>query len=142
MPPMTMRRLGDAAGVRRSSNASATEPAPPLPLVEANAGDDFMAYVGQTVELNGTGFGDGELSYRWERMSGPPAELSDPTIANPQFVPEIAGTYTFELVITDDDDGESSLPDEVSVAIVRTDAGTVHTGGCAAHNGAGGAFHQ
>ena len=47
------------------------EPAPPLPLVEANAGEDFMAYVGQTVELNGTGFGDGELGYRWERVSGP-----------------------------------------------------------------------
>jgi len=107
-----------------------SEPAPPLPLVEANAGDDFMAYVGQTVELNGTGFGDGELSYRWERMSGPPVELSDPSSANPQFVPEIAGTYAFELVVTDD--GEPSLPDEVSVAIVRTDAGTVHTGRCAA----------
>ena len=105
------------------------EPAPPLPLVEANAGEDFMAYVGQTVELNGTGFGDGELGYRWERVSGPPVELSDPDVANPQFVPEVAGTYTFDLVVTSD--GETSLPDEVSVAIVRTDVGTVRSGRCA-----------
>ena len=103
------------------------EPSPPLPLVEASAGDDFMAYVGQTVELNGTGFGDGDLEYGWTRVSGPPAELSDPATANPQFTPNEPGTYTFDLVVSSG--GESSLPDAVSVAIIRTDAGTVHTGG-------------
>jgi hypothetical protein len=116
------------------------DPSPPLPLVEASAGDDFMAYVGQTVELNGTGFGDGDLEYGWTRVSGPPAELSDPAAANPQFTPNEPGTYTFDLVVSSG--GESSLPDAVSVAIIRTDAGTVHTGGRCATTGpvAGGAL--
>ncbi len=100
----------------------------PNPLVEANAGEDFMAYTGQTVELNGTGVGEGELSYAWVRVSGPPAELNDPNTQNPQFTPDQPGTYTFELAVSSDA-GESSLPDAVSVVVVHTDAGTVNTGG-------------
>ena len=99
-----------------------------LPLLEAEAGLDFMAYPGQTVELNGAGSGADDLEYRWTRTGGPPAELDDSSLANPQFVPDRPGTYTFELTVASG--GESSVPDQVSVVVVHTDAGEVNTGGC------------
>lgn len=95
----------------------------PLPLVEADAGIDFMAYAGQTIELNGGGTGDGELSYSWARVAGPPAELTAADTPNPRFTPEKEGTYSFELVVQSGD--EASLPDEVAVVIVRTDVNAV-----------------
>ncbi len=95
----------------------------PLPLVEADAGVDFMAYLGQTVELNGSGDGDGELTYAWERVEGPPAELSAVDTPNPRFTAEREGTYTFELVVQSG--SEASLADQVSVVIVRTDVNAV-----------------
>ena len=98
-------------------------PEGPLPLVEADAGIDFMAYVGQTIELNGGGSGDGELSYSWSRTGGPPAELTAADTPNPRFTPEKEGTYAFELVVQSGD--EASLPDQVSVVIVRTDVNAV-----------------
>jgi hypothetical protein len=95
----------------------------PLPLVEADAGIDFMAYVGQTIELNGDGDGDGELTYSWARVEGPPAELTAADTPNPRFTPEREGTYTFELVVQSG--SEASLPDEIRVVIVRTDVNAV-----------------
>lgn len=99
-----------------------------LPLVEAEAGLDFLAYPGQTIELNGAGSGADDLEYRWTRVGGPPAELSDDSAPNPQFTPERPGTYTFELTVASG--GEQSIPDRVSVVVAHTDAGEVHTGGC------------
>lgn len=100
----------------------------PLPLVTADAGDDFMAYPGQVIELNGTGDGDGDLDYAWRRVGGPPAELDDATLPNPRFTATEAGTYTFELIVNAG--AEASLPDSVAVVIVHTDAGTLHDTGC------------
>lgn len=101
----------------------------PLPLVTADAGDDFMAYPGQVIELNGSGSGDGDLTYAWVRTAGPPAELDDSTLPNPRFTANDAGTYTFELTVSAGE--EASLPDAISVVIVHTDAGTLHDTGCA-----------
>lgn len=93
--------------------------APPLPLLEAQAGVDFMAYVGQTVELAGGGSGAEELSYSWVRSGGPPAELSDPSSATPQFTPEQPGSYRWDLSVSSG--AEASLPDTVTVIIVAVD---------------------
>lgn len=98
-------------------------------LVTADAGDDFMAYPGQVIELNGSGAGDGDLDYSWRRVGGPPAELDDPALPNPRFTANEAGTYRWELIVNAG--SEASLPDEVAVVIVHTDAGTLHDRGCA-----------
>ena len=98
-------------------------------LLEAEAGLDFLAYPGQSIELNGSGAGADDLEYRWTRVSGPPAELDDSSISNPSFTPEQPGTYTFDLTVSSG--GESSIADQVSVAVVHTDAGEVNTTGCA-----------
>ncbi|HJN75832.1 MAG TPA: hypothetical protein QGF58_18020 [Myxococcota bacterium] len=100
-----------------------------MPLLEAEAGLDFIAYPGQTVELNGAGSGADDLDYAWRRISGPPVELDDSSIANPRFTPDQPGTHTFELTVTAE--GESSVPDAISVVVVHTDAGEVNPGGCA-----------
>ena len=92
---------------------------PPLPLLEAQAGVDFMAYVGQTVELAGGGGGADELSYSWVRSGGPPAELSDPSSSTPRFTPEQPGSYRWDLSVSSG--AEASLPDTVTVIVVATD---------------------
>ena len=100
---------------------------PPLPLLEAQAGVDFMAYVGQTVELAGGGSGAEELSYSWVRSGGPPAELSDPTSDSPQFTPEQPGSYRWDLSVSSG--AEASLPDTVTVMVIATDTPKME-GGC------------
>lgn len=115
---------------------------PPLPLVEARAGGDFMAYPGQTVELAGSSAGGGEeVSFAWVRRSGPPAELDDPSSATPRFTPQEPGSYVWELTATSG--GEASLPDEVTVVIVRTDTSEMTPSSCSVAAGsrlAGGAW--
>lgn len=104
--------------------------------VQAEAGLDFMAYLGQTVELSGDGAGTGDVQFSWVRTSGPPVELSDPGAPNPRFTPAQAGTYTFSLTVSDD---VASDTDSVTVAVVHTDAGTVHAPvGCTHAPAAGG----
>ncbi len=100
------------------SPAHAQSP-PPLPLLEAQAGIDFMAYVGQTVELAGGGTGAEELSYSWVRSGGPPAELDDPSSATPQFTPSQPGSYRWDLSVSSG--AEASLPDTVTVIVVATE---------------------
>ncbi|MFT5585351.1 MAG: MYXO-CTERM domain-containing protein [Cognaticolwellia sp.] len=92
---------------------------PPLPLLEAQAGVDFLAYIGQTVELAGGGSGAEELSYSWVRSGGPPAELDDPSSATPQFTAEQPGSYRWDLSVSSG--SEASLPDTVTVMVVATE---------------------
>lgn len=92
---------------------------PPLPLLEAQAGVDFLAYVGQTVELAGGGSGAEELSYSWVRSGGPPAELNDPSSATPRFTAEQPGSYRWDLSVSSG--AEASLPDTVTVMVVATE---------------------
>lgn len=92
---------------------------PPLPLLQAQAGADFLAYVGQTVELAGAGSGEEELSYAWVRSGGPPAELDDPSSATPQFTAEQPGSYRWDLSVSSA--GQASLPDTVTIVIVATE---------------------
>ena len=92
---------------------------PPLPLLQAQAGADFLAYVGQTVELAGAGSGEEELSYAWVRSGGPPAELDDPSSATPRFLAEQPGSYRWDLTVSSG--AQASLPDTVTIIIGATE---------------------
>jgi len=85
----------------------------------ADAGDDITGIlVGQEVHLDGSGSSDPEgsdLTYTWSQVSGPAVELTDKDTARPGFIPDQAGTYTFELVVNDGD--LDSDPDQVSVQV-------------------------
>jgi hypothetical protein len=110
----------------------------------ASAGADAAASAGATVALDGTssadsiadtdgvsGFGAGLLAF-WRQVSGPAVALSDVSAASPTFVPPAAGTYVFELVVSD---GEAvSAADRVTVTVsgpvVAAGGGSSGGGGC------------
>jgi RHS repeat-associated protein len=73
----------------------------------AEAGSDQSVFVTDRVSLNGDASNDVDndsLSYQWFFSSvptGSTAALSDSSIANPDFVPDIAGTYAVQLIVND-----------------------------------------
>jgi len=83
----------------------------------ANAGPDQNVGVNATVTLNGTGSSDPDagpspLSYSWTKLSGPAATITNPTSASASFVAASAGTYVFQLQVSD---GAASATDTVSI---------------------------
>ncbi len=66
-----------------------------------------LAIVGEPFLLNGTGSSDPEndpISYEWIIMSAPAgslATLSDATTSTPSFTPDVEGTYTIGLQVSD-----------------------------------------
>lgn len=99
--------------------------------LRARAGQDFMAYVGQTVILNGRAQGADEPSFAWTQTSGPGVNLSGADTAQPSFAPQLAGTFTFELIVGDGD--TLSAPDTVTVVVTTAQGGL-----CGLGSGAGG----
>jgi len=88
----------------------------------ASAGADQMASIGQTVQLNGSGSSDVDgdaLTYQWSFTTVPTnsnAVLSDLTIVNPTFVPDVAGLYVVQLIVRD---GQvDSTPDTAEVTVI------------------------
>lgn len=77
--------------------------APPV----ADAGPDQTVEVGASVQLDGSGSSDPDgdiLDFDWSFAALPPgsaATLSDPTLFNPTFTADLAGSYTLELVVND-----------------------------------------
>ena len=80
-----------------------------------------MAYVGQTVILNGRAQGASDPSFAWTQTSGPGVNLSGADTAQPSFAPQLAGTFTFELVVGDGD--TLSAPDTVTVVVTTAQGG-------------------
>ena len=78
--------------------------------------------IGSTVQLNGAASSDADrnpLTYRWSLIKRPPgsaAALSNPTIVNPTFVADRAGTYVAQLIVSDG--SEDSYPDTVTITAV------------------------
>lgn len=73
----------------------------------ASAGPDRTASVGATVALDGSGSTDADgdvLGYFWaftSKPAGSAASLSNPIIVNPTFVPDVAGLYVVQLIVSD-----------------------------------------
>ena len=85
----------------------------------ANAGTQQAAVVGQTVTLDGSTSTDPDgdsLSFSWTLATpaGSAATLSGATTAAPSFVPEVPGTYTATLTVSDGFGGTSSASVTVS----------------------------
>jgi len=91
----------------------------PNSVPTANAGADNTVAVGQAVQLNGGGSSDPDgnpLTYSWSITSAPTgstATLTNPTSATPSLTPDIAGTYTIQLVVNDGT--VNSAPDTVDI---------------------------
>ncbi|MBT3224235.1 MAG: hypothetical protein HN348_34640, partial [Proteobacteria bacterium] len=103
---------------------------------QADAGQPFLAYVGDTIMLSGEGSlgPDGiEIHYEWTQIEGPEATLTDADSATPTFVIETAGVTVFELMVGN---GEVfSQPDRSHVVVLDPDAGRRHRGSCSCNFG-------
>jgi hypothetical protein len=104
----------------------------------AEAGMGLVAYVGDTVELNGSGSSDADgdaLAWAWTQQDGPTVELEGADGAQPRFEVTEPGTYVFSLVVSDT--FEASEPDTVSVVVPYRGTPGDDTG-CASASGAAG----
>ena len=85
----------------------------------AQAGPDQTVFVGDTVTLDGSGSGDVDkdtLNFSWSfavTPAGSSAALSDPSVVNPTFIPDIADTYEIQLIVNDGT--VDSSPDKVII---------------------------
>lgn len=88
----------------------------------ADAGADQYVSRGKKVTLRGSGSDDGQegdLTYKWSQVSGPPVTLSDATAAAPTFTaPNEPDQVVFSLTVSD---GQlESGPDTVTVTVNNT----------------------
>jgi len=91
----------------------------------ANAGTDQNAKVGNLVTLDASASSDGNndvITYQWNMTvpSTSGASLTNPTTFAPSFVPDIAGTYTLQLVVNDGH--VDSASDFVSITVTTSNA--------------------
>jgi poly(3-hydroxybutyrate) depolymerase len=111
------------------ANLGGTTPVVPanvLPVANAGAAQAITLPV-SSVTLNGTGSTDADgtiASYAWTKVSGPSAGvITSPSSATTTVTGLIAGTYVYQLTVTDNSGGTSSANVTISVnaaAIVNT----------------------
>jgi len=93
-----------------------TQNSPPV----ADAGPDQTVFVGDTVELDGSGSYDVDydpLTYYWSFTSIPQdsnTQLDDPGLKSPTFVPDVSGLYVLQLIVNDG--STDSTPDTIKVS--------------------------
>lgn len=111
------------------------DPDPPgntAPVAAAGADQTVSATLPVSVDGSASSDADGDaITYSWTLSaspSGSAAALADATTATPSFTPDVAGTYTLQLVVNDGTD--DSAPDEVTItAEDKTARQTVGSGG-------------
>jgi len=84
----------------------------------ANAGPDkTVTLPTSTTTITGSGSdADGTIaSYSWAKLSGPAATLTNPSLPTVTVSGLVAGTYVFQLTVTDDDGATDT--DEVSIVV-------------------------
>ncbi|MCO4744795.1 MAG: hypothetical protein KC912_08400 [Proteobacteria bacterium] len=85
--------------------------------LHADAGLPFLAYVGDTIILDGTGSSaPGTPTFEWSQVAGPDVTLLDADGPNPTFRVTTPGTHIFELVVGDGTDW--SAPDRSHVVVL------------------------
>ena len=86
----------------------------------AAAGPDQVVFVGDTVQLNGSGSADVDgnpLTFSWSIISKPQgsiAVLVNGTTVNPTFIVDVRGSYVVQLIVNDGT--VNSTPDTVTIA--------------------------
>ena len=83
----------------------------------ANAGPDQSVGLAAPVTLNGSGSSDPDggpspLTFAWSQVSGPAVTITNANQAQASFTPAVAGTYVFQLQVSD---GAASATDQVTV---------------------------
>jgi chitinase len=90
----------------------------------ANAGNDQVVEIGNTVILNGSGSTDPEakpLAYKWEQVSGQAAVVSNSTSVQATFVaPTVAADTQLVFKLTVTDAVQQSVSDNVTVTVKAT----------------------
>lgn len=114
-----------AAFLALSGSAVSGEPAGSGSLrpVSAKAPVPLDSSAAPLIELDGSisvSPDGGELTYRWEQISGPKVALSSYHIAKPQFRTSVPGVYEFQLVVSAN--GLESEPHIVRLEIERENA--------------------
>lgn len=97
------------------------------PVAEAGLG--LLAYVGDTVILDGSGSTDPEgdtITYTWTQVGGPPVELTRADTPQPLFEIGAAGTLRFTLVVNDGT--TDSTADQVEVVVPHEEIRGVEAG--------------
>jgi hypothetical protein len=111
--------LSASAIARSGDDEPAPLPAPSPTTLKADAGDDQLAVVGRQVTLNGVrSTPRGKVGFRWIQVGGPKVLLKIEDRYIYTFVPHVAGTYRFVLVVAQG--SEISEPSPVSVTAVAT----------------------
>ena len=106
----------DSSGVSVTITATTANSAP-----MANAGSDQNALVNDIVTLNGDASTDADgdsLTYQWSLLSVPSGStvfLTNPSASLSSFSPDLAGTYTAQLIVNDGE--ELSAPDTINVVV-------------------------
>ena len=103
---------------RAESFPLAPPPPPKLPVL-ANAGADRVVRLGSTIALDASASRDPQpgpnpLSYKWLQSVGTAVTLVGANQQRANFLPNVAGNYTFKLAVSD---GASTTYDEVTYTV-------------------------
>jgi LmbE family N-acetylglucosaminyl deacetylase len=116
----------------------------PLPL-HIDAGFDQTAPINTTVRLNGAASFDpsgGVLAYQWRQVRGPSIALSGASTATPTVIPPASlplnQVLNFELVVSDINGANATLPDLVAVTFTASAPNPGNTNAAQTNSSGGG----